>query len=121
MPDLNFPVTQLAGRAIVTTPDDIDISNAGLLREALLAAAASLPPVVIVDMTGTEFCDSTGLNVLLRALNQATEDGRQLSLVVRASALRRILAVSGVGSMFQVYDSLDAAVDAAGSARLASQ
>jgi anti-sigma B factor antagonist len=121
VPDPSFPVTQLNGRVVVTTPAEIDIGNAGLLREALLAAAATGPLVIIVDMTRTEFCDSTGLHVLVRALKQANDDSSQLILVVRGSALRRILAVSGVGSMFRMYDSLDEAVGAAGCAKPASQ
>jgi anti-sigma B factor antagonist len=111
VPDSNFPVTRSDGLAVVTTPDEIDINNAGLLGEALLAAAGQ--PVVIVDMTGTEFCDSTGLSVLVRALRQAEQTDAQLTLVVRAPGLRRMLTVSGLGSLFQTYDSLAQAVDAA--------
>ena len=110
MPDSTFPVTELDGRAVVTTPDEIDIGNAGLLREAVLAALTTRRPVVVVDMSGTEFCDSTGLNVLVRAHKQAEADGISLRLVVRGAALTRILNVTGVGSMLAIYDSLDLAV-----------
>jgi anti-sigma B factor antagonist len=75
VPDSSFPVTRSDGLAVLTTPDEIDISNAGLLREALLAAAADRQPVVIVDMRATEFCDSTGLSVLVRALKQVGPSG----------------------------------------------
>ncbi len=112
MSDSSFPVTRSDGLTVVTAPAEIDITNAGLLREALLTAAAGGPPVVIVDMTGTEFCDSTGLNVLVRALRQAEQSATELILVVRASAVRRMLTVSGVGGMFQTYDSLAEAADA---------
>lgn len=113
MPDSNFPVTRSAGLAVVTTPDEIDINNAGLLGKALLAAAAVGQPAVIVDMTGTEFCDSTGLSVLVQAMRQAEQADAQLTLVVRRPALRRMLTVSGAGGLFQTYDSLAEAVDAA--------
>jgi len=119
VPDSSFPVVSSAGVTVVTTPDEIDITNAGRLREALLAAAAGGQPVV-VDMTGTEFCDSTGLNVLVRALRQAEQAGAGLLLVRRASALHRILAVSGVGELFRTYGSLADAVDAARAGRPAA-
>jgi anti-sigma B factor antagonist len=67
----------------------------------------------VVDMSGTEFCDSTGLNVLVRAKKEADADGRQFRLVVRGAALQRILAVSGMGRLFPIFDSLDQAVEAA--------
>jgi anti-sigma B factor antagonist len=84
-----------------------------LLREALLTAASAGVAVVVVDMSGTEFCDSTGLNVLVRALRQSAEDGGELRLVAGGSALRRILTVTGVGAMFRLYDTLGQALEAA--------
>jgi anti-sigma B factor antagonist len=106
---------------VVTTPDEIDITNAALFREALLAAAAGGLPVVVIDMTRTEFCDSTGLNVLVRALRQAEQASTELLLVVRASALHRMLAVSGVAELFRTYASLAEATDAARAGRPAAQ
>jgi anti-sigma B factor antagonist len=111
--DLSFPVSLHAGLAVVTTPDEVDIGNSGLLRAALQSAASADRPVIVVDMTDTEFCDSTGLNVLVLALKQANQDGGQIRLVVRGMALQRILNVSGVGTMFQIYDSLSQALQAA--------
>ena len=113
MSDVSFPVTERDGLVVVKTPDEIDIGNAWQLRDALVSAAATGLPAVIVDMADTEFCDSTGLNVLVRALKQANEDGSELRLVVRGSALQRILTVSGVASMFSVYGSLGEALEAA--------
>ena len=112
MPDITFPVTQRDGIVVVTTPDEIDVGNAWQLREALLSAAAVALPVVVVDMTDTEYCDSTGLNVLVRSGRRTRDDGGELRLVVRGPALQRILAVTGVGNMFRVYDSLDSALKA---------
>jgi anti-sigma B factor antagonist len=111
--DPSFPVSAHDGLAVVTTPEEIDISNAGLLREALLAAAATAEPVIVVDMSGTEYCDSTGLNVLVRALEQADQDGAQLRLVMGGPALQRILAVTGVAGLFRIYETLGKALDAA--------
>jgi anti-sigma B factor antagonist len=119
--DPSFPVTSSDGLTVVTTPDEIDITNAALFREALLAAAAGGLPVVVIDMTRTEFCDSTGLNVLVRALRQAEQANTELLLVVRASALHRMLTVSGVAELFRTYASLAEATDAARAGRPAAQ
>jgi len=111
--DPSFPVSVRDGLAVVTTPEEIDISNAGLLREALTSATASRQPVIVVDMSGTEFCDSTGLNVLIRAVGHAGDAGSELRLVIGGTALRRILTVTGVAGMFHVYESLGQALEAA--------
>lgn len=112
MSETEFPVTLHEGLVIVATPVEIDIGNAGLLRAALQAAADARRPVLVVDMTNTEFCDSTGLNVLVRALRQADEDDTQFRLVLGGPAVQRILTVSGVAGLFQRYDSLEQAVKA---------
>jgi anti-anti-sigma factor len=111
--DPSFPVSVRDGLAVVATPEEVDISNAGLLREALLSATASGQPVIVVDMSGTEFCDSTGLNVLVRALGQAADVGSELRLVMGGAGLQRILMVTGVAGMFRVYETLGQALEAA--------
>jgi anti-sigma B factor antagonist len=108
----DFPVRTVDGFAVVTTPDEVDVSNAARFRAALLTAAGHGMPSIIVDMTGTEFCDSTGLNVLVLALRQADQKGGEIRLAVGGAALQRILGVSGVATMFGVYDSLDEALQA---------
>jgi len=111
--DPSFPVSVHDGQAVVTTPQEIDISNAGLLREALLSATASGQAVIVVDMSGTEFCDSTGLNVLVRALAQAEQAGSELRLVMGGTGVRRVLSVTGVAGMFRIYETLGQALQAA--------
>jgi anti-sigma B factor antagonist len=64
-------------------------------------------------MSGTEYCDSTGLNVLVRALEQADQDGAQLRLVMGGTALQRILTVTGVVGLFRIYETLGQALEAA--------
>ena len=109
MTESDFPVTVRDGLAIVTTPAEIDIGNAGLLRAALQEAADTRLPLTVVDLTSTEFCDSTGLSVLVRALRQAEDDGTKLRLVLGGPAVRRILTVTGVAGLFQIFDSLEQA------------
>lgn len=109
---MNFAVSWTDGLAVVTAPVEIDITNAGLLRAALLSALEDSPPVIVVDLAGTDFCDSTGLNVLVRVQKQAAARGTALRLVIRAAAVQRMLAVTGVAELFPVYDTLAAALQA---------
>ena len=100
-----FELRQTGGFPVVVGPAEIDISNSGELRTALLRAQA-LGPVVVVDMSGTEFCDSSGLSVLVRALRRAQSEGGEVRLVVCTAAVLRILAVTGIGSIFGLFSSL---------------
>lgn len=62
--------------AVVAAPAEIDVTMAGQLRPLLLeATAATGHSTVVVDLTGTEFCDSAGLHTLLRAHKRAVAGG----------------------------------------------
>jgi anti-sigma B factor antagonist len=61
-------------------------------------------PHVVVDMAGVEFCDSTGMNVLLAALRRVRERGGELVLAAPRPAVRKILQVTGLESVFTVFD-----------------
>jgi anti-anti-sigma factor len=71
MLEASFPVEVVSGMPVVTAPEEIDITNAAGLRAALLEAAACGSRTLVVDMAQTQFCDSAGLNVLVRAHKRA--------------------------------------------------
>ena len=70
--------------AVVTMPTEIDVTNADEIRQTLLAAASHDAPVLIIDMSGTTFCDSAGVQAIIAAHKQAEKTGTQLRLVTTA-------------------------------------
>ena len=82
MVDGRFPVEVVDGVAVVTAPEEIDITNAPELRAALLEAAAHGNSTLVADLTGTQFCDSSGLHTLLAAHKRAQAEGSELVLVM---------------------------------------
>ena len=97
--------------AVVAAPPDIDASNAGWLRAVLLEAAARGDATFVVDMTATQFCDSAGLGVLVRAHKRALADGGELRLVIPASAsVRSVFTVTGIDQLIPHFPDLDEAL-----------
>ena len=93
---------------IVMLAGEIDLYTAPRLESELLAAmrSANPAPQLVVDMSGVEFCDSTGMNVLLAAHRQAGEQGGDLALAAPRAPVRKILEVTGLASVFTVHDDL---------------
>ena len=92
---------------------EIDLYTVPRLQRALASALGDGGPVrLIVDMSGVEFCDSTGVNVLLAAHRQAREAGGSLALAAPRRAVRKILQVTGLESVFTV---IETPVEAVGS------
>jgi anti-anti-sigma factor len=110
MPEVSFPVGVIDGVPVVAAPEEIDVTNAGELRAALFQAAAAGNPTLIVDMSRTQFCDSAGLNVLVRAHKLAEADGRELRLVICGPAVLRIFAVTGIDHLIPRFPSLSQAL-----------
>jgi anti-sigma B factor antagonist len=96
--------------AVMTLPVEVDISNAELVRQELLSVVAQGASLVIADMTGTTFCDSAGVTVLVRVVRQATAQGSGLRLAASAPAVTRVLALTGVDKLIEVYPSVAAAM-----------
>jgi anti-sigma B factor antagonist len=91
---------------VVTATGEIDLYTAPRLHSELVAVLSGDGPVrLVVDMSGVEFCDSTGMNVLLSALRQARERGGQLELAAPRPGVRKILQVTGLESVFTVVES----------------
>ncbi len=82
MPEDSFPVEVIDGVPVVAAPEEIDITNAEALRSALLQAAANGHGRLVVDMTRTRFCDSSGLHALIAAHKRAEAEGREVVLVI---------------------------------------
>ncbi|HEY7362390.1 MAG TPA: STAS domain-containing protein [Streptosporangiaceae bacterium] len=89
-------------------PAEIDAVNAETIRHQLQSAASLRAAVVIIDMSGTTFCDSAGVQAIIAAYRQAAADGTELRLV--ATAVLRILTVVGVGQLVPIYPTLETAL-----------
>jgi len=91
------PFLMVGGVPVVTPPAEIDVTTAGQLRAMLAAWATCGHTTVVVDMTGTQFCDSAGLSVLVRAHKQALAKGGGLRVVLPASgSVPRIFTLTGL-------------------------
>ena len=107
-----YPVQWMGRQAMVTLPEDIDCSNAGLIRRQLLWIINRGAVVLIADLTGTVSCDYSGADALARAHHRALANGTELRLVVTADVVRRVLSVNGLDRLVAVYPDLNAAAGA---------
>jgi anti-sigma B factor antagonist len=106
MPDARFTVEVVRGVPVVAAPEEIDITNAEALRAALSTAAADGHGTLVVDMTRTRFCDSSGLHVLIAAHRRAGAEGRAVLLVIPGTAVLRVFALTGMDRVIPNFTSL---------------
>ena len=104
----DYEVHWVGQRAVITMPTEIDAANADEIRQALLAAVSPGTAILIIDMSGTTFCDSAGLKAIITAHSRAAETDTQLRLV--ATTVLRILTIVGVDQLIPIYPTLEAAL-----------
>ena len=98
---------------VIALPAEIDMANADRVGQQLGAAFTSGVRTVIADMTATRFCDSSGINMLVRAHRQADANGTELRLVVPSTAVLRTLTLLGLDDLLPIYPSLSQGLAAA--------
>jgi anti-sigma B factor antagonist len=99
------------GVPVVEAAEEIDIASAEQLRVVLLEAGSRGHATVVVDMTRTRFCDSSGFSVLVAAHKRALAEGGGLRLVIPdGSRVLRIFTVIGLGRFIPRFARLDQAL-----------
>ncbi|MDX3750459.1 STAS domain-containing protein [Streptomyces sp. AK08-02] len=105
-------VRQDGPSAVVTPTGELDHHTADLLREPLEDCLAKGVARLVVDCTRLEFCDSTGLNVLLGARLKAEAAGGGVHLAGMQPVVARVFEITGADAVFTVHETLaDALAD----------
>ena len=90
----------------------IDLHVAPETRAALRELIDEKPKRLIVDMSKVPYVDSSGLAVLIGAMQSLEHDGGRFMLAGPQEAVRVILESARLDQYFHVYPDIDAAVAA---------
>src|SRR3954465_12399691 len=81
----------------VALSGELDLSSALVFEEELRRIETETkPPLIVLDLSGLKFMDSTGLRLILSAPARAKNHGRKLAIVEGGEAIRRIFRLTGV-------------------------
>ena len=100
------------GAVVVRLAGELDLYNAHVVRDALLACCEESPQRLVVDLSEVRFIDSTALGVLVEARSRMA-NRRAFLLAAPGLETKRALEVSGLDRHFSVHDSRDGALGAA--------
>ncbi len=110
--DLGVEVMKQDGAAVLRVTGEIDVATAPRLREHVVTLVAEGETRLVVDLEGVDFIDSTGLGALVGALKRVRTHGGELAIVCTRSRLLKVFEITGLGRVFEVHDTVDAAVAA---------
>ncbi|MFF3001039.1 STAS domain-containing protein [Streptomyces sp. NPDC057950] len=89
---------------------DMGLATASVLEHAVNEVLTDR--TVILDLTDVTFCDSSGLNTLLRLRRRAQDVGGRLILAAPPRQMMRLLTITGAATVFAIYTTLAEALQA---------
>ena len=96
---------------IIAVSGELDLASSPALQEELDRAAVADAQLLIIDLRGLDFMDSTGLSVLVRAHQRIEEQGRRLAMVKGPQQVQRLLSLTGVADRLTLVDAPEELLD----------
>lgn len=94
LPDADWAVLAVAG--------EIDLATVSGLEQAIKDVLDQGTSNLVIDLSETNFMDSTGLRVLIMADREFKEGDRSLAILVKPGPISRLLDVSGMHELLRV-------------------
>src|SRR5215216_1137354 len=93
---------------------ELDQGTAPQLRGALGDVLGEPEGAVLVDLSGCEFIDSTGLSLLVEAKRRLGDESRAFGVCCPDADVRRLLELTGIDEAVGLFETRDEAVAALG-------
>jgi anti-sigma B factor antagonist len=91
-------------RTVLSVYGEVDLATAPELAGAIDAALTAGTLELWVDLSETEFMDSSGMHALLDGQARMRELRRRLAVICPPGHVRRAFDVAGIGELLPVYD-----------------
>jgi anti-sigma B factor antagonist len=95
---------------VVTVAGEIDIATYGQLRAALIEAVDEGTGTVIVDMSGVDWIDSTGIGTMVGALKRARAKHGTVQVAGAPDRIAKHFQVTGLSKLCGMYATVDDAL-----------
>lgn len=110
--DLSVSSRTHAGRGVVSVVGEVDVYTAPRLRERIADMISSGQHHLVVDLSGVDFLDSTGLGVLVGGLNRIRGHHGSLVLVCGQERILKVFRITGLTGVFPIHATLESALAA---------
>ncbi|WAX77439.1 STAS domain-containing protein [Streptomyces sp. KMM 9044] len=117
MSPLTITARDAATGPVLEITGDLDYTTAPELRQALDRLTLVAGQLLVLDLAGLEFCDSSGITALLVARNLATEQSGGMALAAVPDNTARILHIAGLDRVFTLHPDTPTATKPSSTAR----
>jgi len=93
-----------ASTRLVALYGELDLASGPLLEQHLRRPGLPAPERLVIDLSGLEFLDCSGLHALLRVRERCQASGEQLSLLHGPRSVDRMFELTGTRRLFSFED-----------------
>lgn len=89
---------------VIALSGELDLASGAALEEAFERVFASDTNLVVIDLRGLEFMDSTGLSIIVKAHQTVEDRDLRLYVVNGPPQVQRLLSLTGVAERVSLID-----------------
>lgn len=89
--------------AIIEVQGEVDLYTSPRMREAIVRTASARTPMVVVDLSGVSYMDSSGVATLVEGLQLSRTYGGAFRLAGLGGAVREVFRFAKLEKVFQIY------------------
>lgn len=108
--DLKVEVRQQGRATVLATHGEVTAFSSPALRQAIRDATGSKPALVVLDLSGTPYIDSSGVATLVEALQIVNRYGGRLVLVGMNARVRGVFEIARLDTVFALAASVEEAL-----------
>ncbi len=90
---------------------ELDLVSAPALERAMEGQPQPEIELIVIDLRGLEFMDSTGLHAVLRIGNSAHDVGRRFALIRGPDQVHRLFELTGLAETLTIVDAPEQLVE----------
>ena len=92
------------GLAHVVLRGELDLSTVDKVEKALATLHEGDDEVLVLDLSGLTFLDSTGLRLMVTADQRAQKEGRRLVIVKGPDTVQRVFSITKLDETLEMVD-----------------
>lgn len=100
--NIKLDITESDGRVAVDVTGEIDVYTAPKLREALFPLSERSRVSMIINLSGVEYMDSTGLGVFVGVFKNVRSGNGDFQLIGLSDRLRRLFEITGLADIMNI-------------------
>ena len=108
--NIDLKLDKVGEKVIVSVNGDIDMSSSTQMRDALTPLFQNNNKIVVVDLSGVSYIDSSGIATLVEGLQWSHTSNNKFRLAALTPGVKDVFEIARLLTVFEVFDTKEQAL-----------